>query len=135
MDAHVLLRDGTETLVSVKYDEKANRQSYQDEVSGIAAQCSREIADRFIIASRYSFHPAYRSCAKAIHEARREADQIVLKAANDLGARFSFKDLVDHSDLKGRGHRAAIRLIGDSNIGKDLLDPIADETELWRAVA
>ena len=139
VDAHVLLRDGTETLVSVKYDEKANRQSYQDEVAGIAAQCSREIADRFIIASRYSFHPAYRSCAKAIHQARRgwdpEADQIVLKAANDLGARFSFKDLVDHSDLKGRGRRAAIRLIVDSDIGKDLLDPIADDTELWRAAA
>ena len=139
VDAHVLLRDGTETLVSVKYDEKANRQIYKDEVADIAAQCPREIADRFIIASRYSFHPAYRSCANAIHEARRgwdpEADQIVLTAANDLGSRFSFKDLVDYSELKGRGHRAAVRLIGDSDIGKDLLDPIVDGTVLWRAAA
>jgi hypothetical protein len=139
VDAHVLLRDGTETLVSVKYHEKANRQSYKDEVADIASQCSRDIADRFIVVSRYSFHPTCRSCANEIHKARRgwdpQADQIVLEAANDLGERFSFKDLVDHSKLKGRGHRAAIRLIGDSDIGKDLLDPIADDTELWRAAA
>jgi len=139
VDAHVLLGDGTEVLLSVKYCEKANRRSYLDEIADIAAQCPREVADRFVVTSRFNFHPVYRSCAKAIHEARRgwdpEADQTVLMAANDLGGSFSFKDLVDHSELKGRGHRAAVRLIGDSDIGKDLLDPIANDTALWRAAA
>jgi len=139
VDAHVLLRNGTETLVSVKYDEKATRPSYRDEIESIAKQCPLEIADRFIIVSRYSFHSLYRSSAKAIHLARRgwdpEADQIVLEAANDLGGRFSFKDLVDHSELKNRAHRAAIRLIGDSDIGKNLLDPISEHTQLWSVAA
>ncbi len=139
VDAHVLLRNGKEVLVSVKYDEKANRASYLKEVANIASQVTSETADRFVIASRFSFHPAYRQSALAIHKARRgwdpEANDIVLEAANDLGARFTFKELVDVAGISGRGHRAAIRLIGDGDIGKHLLDGFDAGTELWRAVA
>ena len=134
IDAHALLLDWSEVLFSVKYDEKAKRLSYLGEVESIASQCSRDIADRVVVVSRYSFHPVFRECARQIHIARRgwdpQADQIVLEAANDLGACFSFQELVDHSGLKGRGYRAAVRLIGDGDIGKDLLDPIAQDTQL-----
>lgn len=139
VDAHVLLRNGDEVLVSVKYDEKANRGSYLKEVANIASQVTCETAGRIVVASRFSFHPAYRQCAQAIHKARRgwdpEADSIVLEAANDLGSRFTFKELVDVAAISGRGHRAAIRLIGDGDIGKHPLDGFAADTELWRAAA
>ncbi|MFT5651403.1 MAG: hypothetical protein ACI9TZ_002894 [Yoonia sp.] len=136
VDLHVLFRDGTETLVSVKYDEKAKRQAYLAEVESIARQCSPEIADRFVVASRYSFHPKYRKCAEQIHMARRgwdpEADRIVLEAANDEQATFTFRDLTDRAKIGGRGWRAAVRLIGDGDIGKGLLDPFEPQTILRR---
>lgn len=139
VDAHVLMRDGSEVLVSVKYDEKARRKSYLEEVAGIAAQCSRQIADRFVTVSRYSFHPAYRACADVIHKARRgwdpEADRVVMDAAQDLGATFTFQELVNRSRFDGRGFRAAVRLIGDGEIRKHLLDSFAPETVLRRAGA
>lgn len=79
VDAHVLLSNGEEVLVSVKYDKKARSHAYVAEVANIARQASRAIADRFIVLSRFSFHPVYRTCAKDIHHARRgwdpEADQ------------------------------------------------------------
>lgn len=138
-DVHVLLKDGREVLVSVKYGEKAKRISYLQEVALIAKQCPIEVADRVVVASRFSFHPAYRECAKAIHKARRcwdpEADQIVLEAANGLGDRFTFGTLVEASRLSGRGYRAAVRLIGDGDIGKHLLGAFAPNTPLWRTAA
>lgn len=74
IDAHVLLRNGDEVLVSVKYDEKARRRSYLNEVGAIARQTSRDVADRFAVVSRFSFHPVYRACAAEIHRARRGWD-------------------------------------------------------------
>ncbi len=139
VDAHVLMRDGTETLVSVKYDEKARRTSYLAEVKSIADQCSAEIADQFVVASRYSFHPNFRACADQIHLARRgwdpEADRIVLEAANDFQSTFSLEDLTERTGLGGRGWRAAVRVIGDGDITKALLDLFQPKTELRRAAA
>lgn len=132
VDFHVLLTDGHETLVSVKYDEKARCGIYLTEVRAMAAQTSRLVADRFAVASRYSFHPARRKCAGLIHHARRgwdpEADRIVLNAAHDLGETFTFHELVETAKLEGRAWRAAVRLIGDGDIAKHLLDPFAPET-------
>lgn len=132
VDTHVRLKDGAELLVSVKYDEKARRPAYLREVKRIAQQCSSVVADRFVVVSRYLFHPVYRQNAQAIHFARMgwdpEADRIVLDAANDLGGTFTFAQLVARSRLDGRGHRAAIRLLGDGDLEKHLLDPIANET-------
>ncbi|MCD1635384.1 hypothetical protein K7H91_16570 [Martelella mediterranea] len=76
MDAHLLLRNSEEVLVSVKYDEKARRPSYLEEIRKIAEQCSTEIADRIVVASRYHFHPVYRECARLIHLARRGWDEV-----------------------------------------------------------
>jgi hypothetical protein len=139
VDTHVLMRDHSEILVSIKYDEKARRKSYQREVQLIAQQCSSDIADRFIVVSRYFFHPAYRKNADAIHYARLgwdpEADRIVLEAANDLTETFTFADVVKRSRLEGRGYRATVRLLGDGDIEKHLLDPIANDTVCWRAGA
>lgn len=136
-DCNALLKTGATLLVSVKYDEKANRKSYLQEVANIAPQCSADVADRVQVLSRFSFHPAARECAKAIHMARRgwdpEADRIVLEAANDLGSRFTFSGLIDASRLGDarRGYRAAVRLIGDGDIGKHKLDLFTPNTQLW----
>jgi hypothetical protein len=139
VDLHVLMRDGTETLVSVKYDEKAKRKSYLAEAESIAKQCPPEIADRFVVASRYSFHPNYRVCADQIHLARKgwdpEADRIVLEAANDMQPSYTLGDLTDRAKLEGRGWRAAVRLVGDGDIGKGLLDAFEPQTKLWRTAA
>lgn len=139
VDTHVLLKDGTELLVSVKYDEKARRPSYVREVKQIAKHCPSEVADRFVAVSRFFFHPIYRKNASQIHFARMgwdpEADSIVLEAANDLPSSFTFSDLVSRSRLEGRGHRAAVRLLGDGDIEKHLLDPIANDTLCRRASA
>ena len=132
VDAHVLLKDAKEVLFSIKYDEKARRSSYIAEIAHIAGQCSRKIADRFNLGSRYAFHPIFRQCAAEIHSARRgwdpEADRIVLEVANDLGRPTTFGELVMRSSLGERGHRAAIRLIGDGDIKKDHLDPFTVDT-------
>ena len=139
VDAHALLRDGEEVLVSVKYDNKARRRSYIREVENIATQTPIEVADRFAVTSRYVFHPTYRACAEAIHKARRgwdpEADEILVDLAQKLGERLSFQEIVDASGLEHRAHRAVIRLVGDGDIRKDLLDPFSPTTELWSAVA
>lgn len=139
VDAHVLLRNGDEVLVSVKYDEKARRKSYLDEVQNIATQTPVEVADRFTVVSRYLFHPNHRACVEAIHKARRgwdpEADDAVLEISQHLGERFRFQDIVDASGLAHRAHRAVIRLVGDGDLRKDLLDLLNPETELWRAAA
>ncbi|MEQ9475508.1 hypothetical protein [Marinovum algicola] len=125
VDAHVLLRNGEEVLVSVKYDEKARRESYLAEIANTAEQTPCEVADRFTVTSRYLFHPTYRACVEAIHKARRgwdpEADEAVLGLAPHMGARFTFQEIVAASGLGHRGHRAVIRLVGDGDIGKDLL--------------
>jgi hypothetical protein len=138
-DLHVLLKNGREVLVSVKYDEKARRTSYLEEAALIAKQCPVEVADGAVVASRFSFHPVYRECARAIHKARRgwdpEADAIVLKVANDLGNEFTFGRLVEASQLSGRGYRAAVRLIGDGDISKHILGTFSPDTQLWRAAA
>jgi hypothetical protein len=130
VDFHVLLADGAETLVSVKYDDKARRESYLTEVRAIAAQTPRMVADRFAVVSRFSFHPVQRRCAEDVHHARRgwdpEADRIVLEGAHDLGASFTFQQLIDRAALENRGWRAAVRLIGD--LAKHLLDPFAPDT-------
>ncbi len=60
--------------------------------------------------SRFSFHPVQRNCAEDVHHARRgwdpEADRIVLKAAHDLGATFTFQQLLDRAALEtGAGGR------------------------------
>lgn len=132
VDYHVLLANGEETLVSVKYDEKARRNSYLTEMRMIAAQTSRLVADRFAVVSRFSFHPAQRKCAEDIHHARRgwdpEADRIVLEAAQGLGETFTFQQLLERAGLGNRGWRAAVRLIGDGDIAKHLLDPFAPDT-------
>lgn len=140
VDSHLLLKDGAEVLVSVKYPEKARRPSYLAEVANIAKQCDRVVADRFAVASRFSFHPVHRDNAKKVHVARRgwdpEADRIVLEAANDFGARFTLFELIDASKLEdGRGYRAAVRLMGDGDIERDLFDPIEDELVCWSAAA
>lgn len=139
VDAHVLLRDGSEVLVSVKYDEKSKRKSYLAEVEGIAAQCSSEVADRFIVVSRYAFHPVFRECARKISSIRRgwdpEADMRVWDTAMGLGAKFTFKELVDGSGLLARSHRATVRLLADGDLCKDLLAPFAPETICWRGEA
>lgn len=139
VDAHVLLRNGEETLVSVKYDEKARRRSYLSEVASIARQTSRAVADRFTVLSRFSFHPVYRACARDVHHARRgwdpEADRIVLDAASELPETFTLGHLVKHARLEARGRRAAVRLIGDGDLRKNLLDPFADSTACWRAAS
>jgi hypothetical protein len=132
VDFHVLLANRAETLVSVKYDEKARRRSYLAEVGAIAAQTPRAVADRFAVVSRFSFHPVQRKCAEDVHHARRgwdpEADRIVLEAAHDLGATFTFRQLLDRARLENRGWRAAVRLIGDGDLAKHLLDPFAPDT-------
>jgi hypothetical protein len=137
VDLTMLLADGAQALVSVKYDEKARRKSYLAEVANIAAQCSPEIADRFIVVSRYSFHPIYRKCAQQIHVARRgwdpEADLIILESANELVSATTLEELVDQSKLGERGWRAAIRMIGDGKIQKHRLDPITNTTMCWSA--
>jgi len=136
VDAHVLLRNREEILVSVKYDEKAKRPSYLAEVQNIAQQASRSIADRFTVLSRFSFHPTYRACARDIHRARRgwdpDADRVVLDAAAGLPESFTFGQLVDCAALGPRGHRALIRLIGDGDLRKHLLDPFDRDTVCWR---
>jgi len=136
VDAHVLLRNGEEVLFSVKYDQKARRTSYLNEIASIAQQAPRSIADRFAVASRFSFHPVYRECARKIYLAKSrwdpEADKIVLSAANDLPATFRFGEVVERSGLGARAHRAAIRLIGDGDFRKHLLDPITEKTLLTR---
>lgn len=139
VDAHVLLADGQELLVSVKYDEKARRASYRADVARIAAQCPRDVADRFTVLSRYSFHPNWRDSANKIHYARRgwdpEADAVVLEAANSLPSSFELRELVQASALSGRGWRAAVRLIGDGDIKKHPLDLIDASTLCRRAAA
>jgi hypothetical protein len=139
IDVHVLLRNREEVLVSVKYDEKAKRPSYLAEVHSIAQQASRSVADRLTVLSRFSFHPAYRACARDIHRARRgwdpDADRIVLEAAFGLSETFTFGQLVDRAGLGPRGHRAAIRLIGDGDVRKHLVDPFAPDTVCWRPAA
>ena len=131
-DAHVLLRNSDEVLVSVKYNEKATRSSYKAEVANIARQSLSPVADRFIIASRYFFHPTYRANAMQIYHARMawdpEADRIVLDAANDITGPFRFSDVVEKSRSGARGHRAMVRLLGDGDISMDQLDPINDRT-------
>jgi hypothetical protein len=122
----VLLGNGAETLFSVKYDEKARRRSYLDKVRAIAAQTPRATADRFAVVSRFSFHPAQRKCAEDP-----EADRIVVEAAHDLGATFTFRQLLDRAALESRGWRAAVRLIGHGDIAKHLLDPLAPGTQCW----
>lgn len=139
VDAHVLLKNWDEVLVSVKYDEKAKRPSYLAEVQSIAQQASRSVADRLTVLSRFSFPPTYRACARDIHRARRgwdpDADRIVLEAALGLSETFTFGQLVEHAAIGHRGHRAAIRLIGDGDIRKHLLDPFVPDTVCWRAAA
>lgn len=131
VDAHVLLRNGDELLVSVKYDDKSRRPSYLAEVANIAAQCSPEIADTFTIMSRYHFHPAWRECAHKIHLVRRgwdpEADVTVLNVAGGLPESFTLGELVKAAGLENRGWRAAIRLIGDGDILKHPLDLFKDD--------
>lgn len=135
VDLHVLLKDATELLVSVKYDEKANRPSYLAEIDRIAGQNSDDIADRLLVLSRYSFHQKYRACAQKIHMAKRgwdpKADEVVLQTAQSLGSAFTFGELETTSGLAGRGHRAAIRLIGDGDIGKHSAEAFAPDTKLW----
>lgn len=137
IDVHVLLYDQEEVLVSVKYDEKSKRPSYLTEIHSIAQQASRSIADRLTVLSRFSFHPIYRGCARDIHRARRgwdpEADSTVLETAVGLSDTFTFGQLVDQAALGARGHRAAIRLIGDGDIRKHLVDPFAPDTLCWSA--
>lgn len=139
IDAHVLLRNWEELLVSVKYNEKARRPSYLAEVDNIARQASRSIADRLTVLSRFSFHPGYRACAREINRARRgwdpEADRVMLAAVADLPETFPFGLWVDRTDLGPRAYRAALRLIGDGDVRKHLLDPIAPDTFCWRAAA
>jgi|GEM_PF-2577911 len=139
VDAHVLMASGEEVLVSVKYHEKAKRASYLAEIANIAGQCSPEIADRFIVVSRYSFHRNWRENSQKIHYARRgwdpEADAIVLDAACSMPESFRFNDLVEKSGLEGRGWRAAVRLIGDGDLCKHPLDLIQDDTICRRAAA
>lgn len=138
IDAHVLLGNGEEALVSVKYDEKARRPSYLAEVQAIARQTSNAVADRITVLSRFSFHPIYRKCARDIHLARRgwdpAADQIVSDVANKLPETFTLGQLVDQSGVGSRGFRAAIRLLGDGDLRKHPLDPFADGTECWRGL-
>lgn len=137
VDATVLLKDTAEVLFSVKYDEKARRASYLAEIANAAQQCSSGVADRFVVGSRYAFHPAYRKCAEQIHLARRgwdpEADRIVLDASFDLGDEFSFASLIAKAQLSHRGWRAAVRVIADGDIQKDLLAPFSENTVCRRA--
>lgn len=137
VDAHVLLANGNEVLVSVKYDEKARRASYLAEVSEIASQCSADIADSFVVLSRYMFHPAWRDCAEKIYHARRgwdpDADDMVLDVANRLSSPFSMGKLVETSGLGARGWRAAVRLIGDGDIRKNPRARVDDQLMCWRA--
>lgn len=137
MDAHVLLRNGDELLVSVKYDEKARRPSYLAEVANMAAQCSPEIADSFAVMSRYHFHPVWRECAHKIHLVRRgwdpEADNTVLNVARELPEPFTLGELVKAAGLENRGWRAAIRLIGDGDIHKHPLDLFENDLICRRA--
>lgn len=137
VDATVLLKDAAEILFSVKYDEKSRRASYLAEIANAAQQCNSSVADRFVVGSRYAFHPTYRKCAKQIHLARRgwdpEADRIVCDAAFDLGEEFTFARLIEKSQLSGRGWRAAVRVIADGDIQKDLLAPFAENTVCRRA--
>ncbi|MBU2936490.1 MULTISPECIES: hypothetical protein [Pacificibacter] len=137
VDAHVLLRNGDELLVSVKYDEKARRPSYLAEVADIAAQCLPEVADAFAVMSRYHFHPAWRECARKIHFARRgwdpEADCTVLESVRHLPASFTLGQLVEAAGLENRGWRAAIRLIGDGDIYKHPLDLFESDLVCRRA--
>jgi hypothetical protein len=137
VDAHVLLRNGDELLVSVKYEEKARRPSYLAEVAAIAAQCSPEVADAFAVMSRYHFHPAWRECARKIHFARRgwdpEADYAVLEVVGRLPVSFTLGQLVEAAGLESRGWRAAIRLIGDGDIHKHPLDLFENDVVCRRA--
>jgi hypothetical protein len=137
VDAHVLLRNGDELLVSVKYDEKARRPSYLAEVADIAVQCSPEIANSFAVMSRYHFHPAWRACARTIHLVRRgwdpEADSSVLSVARGLPVSFTLGELVKATGLENRGWRAAIRLIGDGDIRKHPLDLFENDLICRRA--
>lgn len=139
VDAHVLLRSSEEVLVSVKYDDKAKRASYLAEIANVAVQCSRYIADRFIVVSRYSFHRNWRENARVIHYARRgwdpEADAVVLDTANSMPESFRLDELVQKSGLDGRGWRAAVRLIGDGDLRKHPLDLIQGNTICRRADA
>lgn len=137
VDAHVLLNNSEEVLVSVKYDEKARRPSYLAEVGNISAQCSPEIADAFAVMSRYHFHPAWRECARKIHLVRRgwdpEADHTVLNAARALPESFTLGELVNAAGLESRGWGAAIRLIGDGDIHKHPLDLFGNDLICRRA--
>lgn len=137
VDAHVLLDNSEELLVSVKYDEKARRSSYLAEVANIAAQCSREIADTFAVMSRYHFHPIWRDCARKIHLARRgwdpDADNTVLSVSLALPETFTLRQLVEAAELGSRGWRAAARLIGDGDILKHPLDRLTDDLVCRRA--
>lgn len=139
VDAHVLLRNWEEVLFSVKYDQKARRLTYLREIESISRQAPRSIADRFAVASRFSFHAVYRECARQIHLAKSgwdpEADRIVLSSANDLPPTFRFEELVGRSGLGPRAYRAAIRLIGDGDLRKHLLDPIKPDTLLTRELS
>lgn len=138
-DCTALMSSGAIILVSVKYDEKAKRRSYLDEVKKIASACRGSAVARAQVLSRFSFHKEARKRAREIHRARRgwdpEADRIVFEAANELGRRFTFDSLVETSRLGAAGHRAAIRLIGDGDIGKHPLDPFAADTLLWSIAA
>ncbi|MFA8386989.1 MAG: hypothetical protein ACEPO2_15305 [Pelagibaca sp.] len=139
VDIHVLMRSGDEVLVSVKYDAKARRPRYLDHVAHIARQTPKKIADRFVVASRYTFHPVFRANAMAINKARNgwdpEADDLVLMVSETLGERFSFQKLVDAAGIGARGHRAVMRLVGDGDLRKELLAPLDATTQLWRDAA
>ena len=69
------------------------------EAEGIAAQCLSGVADRFVVASRYAFHPVFRECTCKIHSIRRgrnrDADRRVMEAAKGLGTTFTFDQPVD----------------------------------------
>lgn len=137
VDATVLLTNAAEILFSVKYDEKSRRASYLAEIANAAQQCSRSVADRFVVGSRYAFHPTYRKCAEQIHLARRgwdpEADRIVCDAASELGDEFTFASLIEKTHLSHRGWRAAVRVIADGDVQKDLLAPFVENTVCRRA--
>ena len=91
------------------------------------------------MASRYFFHDIHRENARLVHHARLswdpEADDIVLEAANDFRGKFTFEQLVARSKLEDRGHRAAIRLLGDGDIKKERLDLIAANCVCWGVAA
>ena len=138
VDLHILLRCGREFLVSTKYDAKARRPSYLDEVRHIAEQVPTTVADGFVVASRRKFHPNYLTCAEVLHLARRgwdpEGDLCVEAVAQSLGDKFLFGELIERTGLAARGYRAAVRLFGDGVLRKDPIDLFEPSTVCWRDV-